>query len=334
MTCKHVAAHTISIHAICLISASLFVVPGLSGLEITAATGSAWSTASGPVLEAKTAIGDEFFGRVFSARYAGEGSAAWYFEAASPGTAVKASDGFYGDILASAELSALTGPLSNLLKFYGKVESPYPTSSVQTTIDSIPLYSTGAGLAFVFNSFDFSVSFEPRLSWQSGGSGWNELGADLGASFLAGEFLVKPGADLAWMQWADGSESLSLRPGLGFSWYPGFPFSLSADSGLTRTWLPDGTITDEIPVRASFYAAFGTSILATAAVELGIAIPDPEIASANGSVEVSFNLGRFGAAGGAGSKSSVTGELRLPCHFSWDLDDGWSAGIALELTLD
>ena len=326
MTCKRA-----SLFMMILVSASLLAAPGLGGMEITVAAGSVWSSESGPASEARGAIGDEFFGRVFSARYAGEGSAAWYFEAASPGTAVTASDGFYGDALASAELSALTGPLSNLLKFYGKLESPNPASSLQAAIESVPLHSAGAGLAFVFNSFDFSVSLEPRFSWQSGNGGGNELGADLGASFLAGEFLVKPGADLAWMDWDDGSESLSLRPGLGFSWYPGFPFSVSADSGFTRTRMPDGTITDAIPFSASFYAAFGSSVLATAAVELGVAIPDPEVVSATASTELSFSLGHFGRTGEA---SSLTGEWRLPCHFSWDLDDGWSAGMALELTFD
>jgi hypothetical protein len=302
-----------------LITASLLAAPFLTGMEITVAAGSSWTSETGPSLEAQAALGDEFFGRVFSARYTGEGSV------------TTASNGFYGDALASAEFSALTGPLSNLLKFYGKVESPYPASSVQTAFESLPLYYAGAGLAFVFNSFDFSVSLEPRFSWRSGESGWNELGTNLGASFLAGEFLVKPEADLAWMEWDDGSESLSLRPGLGFSWYPGFPFSVSADSGFTRTWFPDGTIIDEVPFRASFYAAFGTRVLATAALELGIALPKPELVSASGLAEVTFTLGRFGQAGG---KSGIAGELSLPCQFSWDLDDGWSVGLALEASFD
>ena len=324
MTRKHTTNQTISVYTILLLSASLFTAPGLAGLEISAAAGSVWSSAWGPALEAKAAVGDEFFGRVFSARYAGEGSAAWYFADAAPGTSTAASSGFYGDALASAEFSAMAGPLGSLLKIYGKAESPYPASS-------IPLYSAGTGLALVFNSFDFSVSLEPRLSWQSGLAGWKELGVDLGASFLAGYFLVKPGADLTWIQWEDGSDSLSLRPGLGFSWYPGFPFSVSADSGFTRTWYPSGTYADEIPFRASFYAAFGTSILATAAMGLSIALPDAKMASATGSTEVSFNLGRLG---GASGESPFTGELWLPCSFSWDLNDGWSAGLGLKFTFD
>jgi len=326
----HTPVHALSF----LISVSLFGAPGLSALEISAAAGSAWSSDSGPALEAGAAIGDEFFGRVFSARYAGEGSAAWYFGDATPGMTTTASDGFYGDALASAEFSALTGPLSNLVKVYGKLESPYPASSVGAVVDSVPIYSAGASLAFVLNTFDFSVSLEPRLSWQSGNSGGKELGLNSGGSFLAGEFLVKPGADLAWMEWDDGSESLSLRPGLGFSWYPGFPFSVSADSGLTRTWLPDGTTSDELPFRASFYAALGTSILVKAAVELGIALPDAEVVSAFGSTEVSFTLGRFGRVGEGDGESTWSGELRLPCHFTLDLDDGWSAGVGLEVAFD
>jgi len=334
MTYTQGAANPRPAYTIFLILVSLFTASGLSGLEISAAAGPIWSSESGPALEARAAVGDEFFGKVFSARYAGEGSALWYFEDATPGTTTTASDGFFGDAFASAELSALTGPVSNLLKLYGNIESPYPTSSVQAAIDSVPLYSAGSGLAFVFNSFDFSVSFEPRLSWQSGENGWTELGAELGASFLAVEFLIKPGVDLAWMKGEDGSESLRVRPGLGFSWYPGFPFSVSADSGLTRTWLPDGTTSDELPFRTSFYAALGTSILVKAAVELGIALPDAEVVSAIGSTEVSFTLGRFGRVGAGDGESTWSGELRLPCHFSWDLDDGWSAGVGLEVAFD
>jgi hypothetical protein len=324
MTNKRGSGHGLSMYTIILIAASLFSAPGLAGLEISAAAGSLWSSAWGPAIETKAAVSDEFFGRVFSARYAGEGSAAWYSADAIPGTATSASNGFYGDALASAEFSTMTGPLSSLFRFYGKAESPYPSSTV-------PLYSAGVGLAFVFNSFDFSVSLEPRLSWQSGATGWKEMGVDLGASFLAGEFLVKPGADLAWIQWEDGSDSLSLRPGLGFSWYPGFPFSVSADSGFTRTWLPGGAFADEIPFRASFYAAFGASILATAAMGISIAVPDAKTASAMGSTEVSLNLGRFG---GASGESPFSGELRLPCRYSWDLKDGWSAGVGLKFTFD
>lgn len=273
-------------------------------------SGAAWGSVNGPFLEARAAASAEAYGPVFSAYVSGDGAASLTL----PGAIASLSTG------ALAELSAAGRAFTAVLR----LEGGYDAGALYVDGGG-DLWTTKATASFCVNGFPVSASLAPRAAWSSGTEGRTELGARLGISATAGSFVLKPGADAAWSQWADGSRSIEIRPGLGLSWYPGFPLSFQAEAGYRRTWLVSGATTDEFPAAFSLFGAAGNRLLYKAGVDALWDINSGAFAEARARGEVSFRVGRIGR-----------GELRLPLGLAWDMDatKGFSVGMGLSMRLD
>lgn len=76
------------------------------------------------------------------------------------------------------------------------------------------------------------------------------FGADAYASWLAGDFVLKPGAKASWVFFPDGTRSLEVAPSVGFVWYPGLPVSADFSVGWNRSETESGIAAVTYPVSA------------------------------------------------------------------------------------
>ncbi|MBL8967672.1 MAG: hypothetical protein JNG85_11745 [Spirochaetaceae bacterium] len=183
----------------------------------------------------------------------------------------------------------------------------------------------GASLGLTLNGEEASASLVPRVLYDSGPEGFLELGGRLAASFLAGDAVLKPEMDLAWQSAADGSTAFALSPGLGFSWYPGFPVAAAFGAGWRRVSLATGSTVDSVPAFASLYGAAGRALSWSVDASLEFGLADLTLFAAMAEAELGFAVGRFAG-----------GEVVLPLALSWDLDadEGFAVRAGLRVALD
>jgi hypothetical protein len=82
-------------------------------------------------------------------------------------------------------------------------------------------------LPVTFNGPALSLSVAPMLSVDPLDSGYGSVGLESGVSFMAGDFVLKPGLGFAVIRpWIGGLE-YALKPGMEISWYPSFPLSIA-----------------------------------------------------------------------------------------------------------
>ena len=83
---------------------------------------------------------------------------------------------------------------------------------------SLPVTLNGSALSF---------SIAPVLSVDPLASGYGAAGLESGLSFMAGDFVLKPGFGFAVVHPWSGGLGYALKPGMEISWYPGFPLSVA-----------------------------------------------------------------------------------------------------------
>ena len=286
---------------------------GLSGMDakVEASTGSA-----GTALRADLSGSYEWIGPVLAARVFGSGYAS--LGIADP--AIGADPEVGADAL--VELSASAGSLALLLSGRAGIEGAF--GSVDPSGSSA--WSSGGTLALSLNGFESSASLAGDLEYLSGEGGYLDSSARLGASFLAGELVLKAEAAIAASKAADGSRSLEIRPRARVSWYPGFPVALALDAGWRRYTDASGAAEDFLPASLSVYGAAGEALFDLSA-DASVSLATGALDEAGADASLSFLLARLAGA-------SV--ELRLPLGAAWRLADGESiysasAGISLNL---
>ncbi|HUW40123.1 MAG TPA: hypothetical protein VMV90_03880 [Rectinemataceae bacterium] len=256
--------------------------------EASFGSGAEYTRAHASGLFAAASGSTDCIGRIFALRLSGEGSGTAWSDGSlwgAAGAEAQASASFGRTIVAAG----LHGGLAN------DDEGRNWNAALRGTIG--------------FEGFSVSTYFTPRFVYDSSDDGGAELGLGSALSILAGQTVLKPNLDLSAAQAPDGTRSLSLRPGLGLSWYPGLPLALSGETGFTRSWYPGGGMSDEVSAGAELYGALGDTVLfrakAWAAVETAGLVLDRSA----GSAELSFLVAAL-----------RSGELRAPVRVSWDSD--------------
>ena len=160
----------------------------------------------------------------------------------------RAGSGIFGSAEGRGEFSWTPGGLSSLFVIEGGASGGDTTS----------LSWRGAGsLVLTLEGLDLSADFKAGLERRSDLGVLSTLASTgFGASFVAGEFLIKPRVDAS-ASFADlGTTTLTFLPGLGLSWYPGIPLSASFAAGWSRA-LSGSSNLDSLVAEASLYAAAG-----------------------------------------------------------------------------
>ncbi|MFA6504536.1 MAG: hypothetical protein WCT14_00475 [Treponemataceae bacterium] len=123
--------------------------------------------------------------------------------------------------------------------------------SVETGEEAINL---SLSAPFTLNGRDLSLSFAPACGVGFYDDESFNFGARLNVSYLAGDFVLKPGATFSETLFPDGSRTLAIAPSLGFVWYPGIPLSADFSVGWSRSETDSGTVSTSFPVSAIFSA--------------------------------------------------------------------------------
>jgi hypothetical protein len=280
----------------------------------------ALSAATGIGAQSSTQVSMEAGGAFLDLSPAAASSLSAAFERAGDLTAFRASctlqgranTGAYGSAEGRGEFSWTPGGISSLLVIEGGVSGG----------DSTALSWRGSGsLALNLDGLDLSGDFKAGLERRSDLGVLSTLATSgLGASFVAGEFLLKPRFDAS-ASFADlGTTTWTFLPGLGLSWYPGLPISASFAAGWSRA-MAGNSEADSLVAEASLYAAAGPlygSLDGSATIGTG------GVAEASAAFGLSLDAGRIGKA-----------RLGIPLRFSYVLDGSpvmsLFAGISLSL---
>lgn len=224
----------------------------------------------------------------------------------------RANTGMYGSAEGRGEFSWTPGGISSLLVIEGGASSG----------DSTALSWRGSGsLALTLDGLDLSGDFNAGIERRSDLGVLSTLATSgLGASFVAGEFLLRPRFDAS-ASFADlGTTTWTFLPGLGLSWYPGLPVSAAFAAGWSRA-MAGGATADSLVAEASLYAAAGPlygSLDGSATIGTG------GITAASAALGLSLDAGRIGKA-----------RLGIPMRFSYVLGGSpvmsLFAGISLSL---
>lgn len=110
---------------------------------------------------------------------------------------------------------------------------------------SAPLTLNGRGLSF---------SAAPLVGAAFLGDESVDFGASLSVSYLAGDFVLKPGAALLRTLYSNGDRTLEIAPSVSFVWYPGIPVSADLSVAWSRTET-DGASSTSYPVSAFISAS-------------------------------------------------------------------------------
>jgi len=103
------------------------------------------------------------------------------------------------------------------LEAVGVLPSPSVAGSAVAAL-SLPVTLNGSALSF---------SIAPMLSVDPLDSGYESAGLESVVSFMAGDFVLKPGVGFSVIHpWSGGLE-YTLKPGMEISWYPSFPLSIA-----------------------------------------------------------------------------------------------------------
>ncbi|MDP3177324.1 MAG: hypothetical protein Q8M76_05430 [Spirochaetaceae bacterium] len=265
---------------------------GLSGLDakVEVSTGCA-----GAALRADLSGSYEWMGPVLAARIFGSGYAS--LGAADPEAGAEPEAGADAQV----ELSASAGSLAFLLSGRAGIEGAVDLGD--------PVVAAAGGLTLSLNGFESSASLAGDLDYLSGEGGYLDASARLGASFLAGELVLKAEAAISASEAADGSRSLEIRPRARVTWYPGIPVALAFDAGWRRDTDAAGAVGDFLPASLSIYGAAGEALFDLSA-EASIALATGALDEAGADASLSLLLARLAGA---------SAELRLPLGAAWRL---------------
>jgi hypothetical protein len=150
------------------------------------------------------------------------------------------------DAALRGDASYSTGSLVSGLRFDAAA-----LRSVETGEESIDL---SVSAPFTLNGSVVSLSFAPSY-----GAGFYDdesvnFGAELSLSYLAGDFVLKPGAAIKQTIFPDDTKTFEIRPSLGFVWYPGIPMTADASFGWLRSETDSGDVTIGYPMEVSLSA--------------------------------------------------------------------------------
>jgi hypothetical protein len=282
---------------------ALIVAAGYAHADLRMAVEAGIGEAYGATVASSATGSFEAIGPVLAARVAGDGAVAW-----SP-RSPRGSGG------AVAELSA-TFDRTTIL---GSAAASFAAGGLDAG------WGAAGKLVVTINGDALSWTLSPWYGYDSRATGGSETGFTAIASFLAGEFVLKPRVELSRLDSSNGDTSLSAKPGLGLSWYPGFPLSVAAEAGYERTWYSDGSVGDQAPAGISVFGSIGGLFQFKADAGASIDLRGGALSSGRVSARLSFILGR-----------AWGGELRLPVDASWNQDPilGYSLTSGLELALD
>lgn len=189
--------------------------------------------------------------------------------------------------------------------------------SVETGEDSIDLLISAP---FTLNGNVLSFSFAPSY-----GAGFydNEsinFGAEFSVSYLAGDFVLKPGASITRTIFSDDATILEIKPSLGLVWYPGIPMTADLSFGWSRSETDIGDATTSYPMSASLSAVPLSWLCVTAKFESEADVSGFMSYRSEGEIE----LIKYGARGTA---------LHLPIagYYSWTEDGTDLFGISVML---
>jgi len=208
----------------------------------------------------------------------------------------RANTGMYGSAEGRGEFSWTPGGISSLLVVEGGASGG----------DSTALSWRGSGsLALTLDGLDLSADFKAGLERRSDLGVLSTLATSgLGASFVAGEFLLKPRFDASASFADQGTTTWTFLAGLGLSWYPGLPISAAFAAGWSRA-MAGSSATDSLVGAASLYAAVGPvygSLDGSATIGAG------GVTAASAALGLSLDAGRIGNA-----------RLGIPTRFSYVL---------------
>lgn len=208
--------------AFCLVA----VAAGAYDLELDAGAriGSGDPSALGAASWTATALTGPF---AFGTRGAGEAS---LDIAGDPGV----------DAVLRGDASYAAGPLVSGLRIDASA-----LRSIETEEESIEL---SLSAPFTLNGQVLSLSLVPSC-----GTGFYDdesvnYGAAFSLSYLAGDFVLKPGAGIKRTLYPDDTEVLEFRPSLGFVWYPGIPVTADFTFGWSRSETDTGDVTTGYPL--------------------------------------------------------------------------------------
>ena len=108
---------------------------------------------------------------------------------------------------------------------------------------------------FTLNGRDLSFSAAPLIGAAFFDDESVDFGAALSVSYLAGDFVLKPGAALVRTLYSNGARTLEVAPSVGLVWYPGIPVSADISVAWSRTETDDGGASTSYPVSAFISAA-------------------------------------------------------------------------------
>ncbi len=126
-----------------------------------------------------------------------------------------------------------------------------PDSWVGGAVDSVDLTLSAP---FTLNGADLSLSVVPLVGSAFFDDESVDYGADVNLAYLAGDFVLKPGAAILRTHFSDGSRTLEIAPSLGFVWYPGIPVSADFSVAWSRTSYEEGGASTSYPVSAAVSA--------------------------------------------------------------------------------
>lgn len=215
------------------------------------------------------------------------------------------------DAAVRGDASYSTGPLVGGLRLEGTA-----LRSVETGEQSIDLLVSAP---FTLNGEVLSLSFSPSY-----GAGFYDdesvnFGGKLSLSYLAGDFVLKPGAAVTRTIFSDDTKALEIRPSLGLVWYPGIPVTADVSFGWVRSGDDTGDVTSSYPMEVSLSAVPLSWLCVTAKFESEADRSGLMSYRVDGEIE----LIRYGAHGTA---------LHLPVagYYSW-ADDIDRFGISVML---
>ena len=187
--------------------------------------------------------------------------------------------------------------------------------SPETGEDSLSLSMSAP---FTLNGSVLSLSFAPSY-----GKGFYDdesvsFGAQFSLTYLAGDFVLKPGAAVKRTLFTDDAETLEISPSVGFVWYPGIPVSADLSLGWTRSETDSGDVATSYPVAVSISAVPRSWLCLTGRFESAADVSGFMSYRADAEVE----LIKYGERGTAF-------HFPIAGYYSWDEDGTERFGVSL-----
>ena len=209
----------------------------------------------------------------------------------------RAGTALSGSAEGKAQLSWMPGAFVSVLSLEG---------GISDASDIAGSWRGGGELLLALDGLDASASLLGGIERRNDEGSLSTLAtAGIHGSLTAGETLLKPRMDASLSMPDTGTETLTILPGLGLSWYPGFPLSFSASAGWSRAFAA-ASAEDSLISELSLYASLGRLF---ASLEGSGTLGQGGFSAASAALELSWEAGRIGKA-----------RLAIPLRASWVLD--------------